>query len=283
MPQASSSPTAGVTPAESGYVSIGELELYYARYDGGEGTPLLLLHGGLLTSDLAFGPMIPQLTPTRPVITVDLEGHGHTALLDRPLSFAQMADDVAALLGELGLERVDVFGYSVGGLVSWQLAIQHPALVRKLIVVSAPAARDGWAPEILAAMGSLSAEAAAAMEATPLFAAYAAVAPRPEDWPELVTRVGELNTGEPYDWREAIAAIAAPTLYIVGDADSVLPEHTVEVLRLLGGGVVGDLAPLPASQLAVLPGTGHSAMLFRTDLLVPLIIGFLDAPMPEAE
>ncbi|MDQ3693895.1 MAG: alpha/beta hydrolase [Chloroflexota bacterium] len=267
--------------ADSGYVTIGDLELYYARYGGGAATPLLLLHGGLLTSDMAFSAMIPQLARARPVITVDLEGHGHTALVDRPLSFDQMADDVATLLGELSIDQVDVFGYSVGGAVAWQLVFRHPGLVRKLIVASAPFASEGWAPEIFGAMASLGPDAAAAMEATPLYTAYAAVAPNPGDWPELVTKVGELNTGQPYDWSEQIAAITVPTLYIVGDADSVLPEHTVELFRLLGGGVVGDLAPLPTAQLAVLPGTGHSAVLLRVDVLVPLIIDFLDASIPE--
>ena len=283
MSQASSSPTAGPLPAESGYVTIDGLDLYYERYGGGDATPLLLLHGGLLTSGLAFGAMVPHLTGGRPVITVDLEGHGRTALLDRPLSFQQMADDVATLLRELGLRHVDLFGFSVGGAVAWQLTFRHPEVVRKLVVASAPITREGWAPEIVSAMAGLNPEAAAAMEATPLYQAYAAVAPKPEDWPELVTSVGQLNTGQPYDWSEEVADITTPTLSIVGDADSVLPEHTVELFRLLGGGVVGDLAPLPNAQLAVLPGTNHSAVLARTDLLVPIITGFLDAPMPETD
>jgi pimeloyl-ACP methyl ester carboxylesterase len=271
------------TEPQAGYAEIDGLEMYYEVHGTATGShpPLLLLHGGLLTIDLAFGQLIPVLAQSRQVIAVELEGHGRSALTDRPLSYEQMADDTAALLGEIDLAQVDIFGYSLGGGVALQIAIRHPDLARKLVVASAPVRADGWHPEILGAMASLGPEAAAAMEATPLYQAYAAVAPNPDDWPNLVTRVGQLTTGE-YDWSADVAAIAAPTLLIFGDADSVRPEHIIEMLQVLGGGVVGDMGQTANVQLAVLPNTAHSAVLMQTDLLLAVIVPFLDAPMPES-
>lgn len=277
---ASETATPAPASAETGYVTVNGLEMYYERH--GTGEPLVLLHGGLMTIGL-FGPLLTDLAATRQVIAVELEGHGHTPLLDRPLTYEQMADDVAALIDQLGIEQTDVFGYSLGGGVAWQLAIRRPELVRKLVVASAPFRSDGWEPVVREAMAGLNAEAAEAMVETPLYQAYAGVAANPDDWPELVTKVGQLASGaaEDYNWSEDVQAIAAPTLIIVGDADSVNHEQTLELFRLRGGGVIGDFAPLPAAQLAVLPGTAHSAVLSRNDLLIPIVIPFLDAPMPD--
>jgi pimeloyl-ACP methyl ester carboxylesterase len=161
------------------------------------------------------------------------------------------------------------------------MAIRYPDLVRKLVVASTPFRTDGWHSEILGAMGGLNPEVAASMETTPLYEAYAAVAPRRDDWPVLVTKVGELTTST-YDWSEGVAAITAPTLLIYGDADSVRPDHIVELLELLGGGVVGDLGQTAKVQLAILPNTAHSAVLLQTDLLLAVIVPFLDAPLPES-
>lgn len=270
------------TPAadvESGYVSVGELEMYYERHGAG-GQPLVLLHGGLITIDLAFGMMIPAFAATRKVIAVEHQGHGHTADIDRPMSYEQMADDTVALLEEIGVTNADFFGYSLGGGVALQIAIRHPDMVRKLVLASTPFRGDGWHPAILGSMSALNEEAAAAMEATPLYDAYAAVAPRPEDWPRLVTKTGQLTTSE-YDWTDDVASITAPTLLIYGDADSVLPQHILELFELLGGAVVGDMGEVGRSQLAILPNTGHSAVLMRTDLILPILIPYLDAPMPD--
>lgn len=265
----------------SGYAPVNGLELYYEIH--GEGQPLVLLHGGLMTIDL-IGTLLPALAKSRQVIAVELEGHGHTPLMDRPLTYEQMADDVSGLIEHLDLGQPDVFGYSLGGGVAWRLAIRHPDLVRKLVAASAPVRGEGWAPEIRGAMAGLNAEAAAAMVETPLYQAYVEVAPNPDDWPKLVASVGQLASGaaQEYDWSAEVQAIEAPTLVIVGDADSVLPEQTVELFRLLGGGVIGDLGPLPNTQLAILPGTAHSALLDRTELLIPIVVPFLDAPLSEA-
>ncbi len=265
-----------------GYASVNGLEMYYEIH--GTGQPLVLLHGGLMTIDL-FGQLLPDLARTRQVVAVELQAHGRTADIDRPLSYEQMADDVAALIEQLGLEQVDIFGFSLGGGVALQTTIQRPELVRKLVLAATPYKTDGWAPEILAATATLNTEAAAAMVETPFYEAYVNVAPHPDDWPTLVTKTGQLVSGqtEVYDWTPGVAAIETPTLLIFGDADSVRPEHIVEMFRLLGGWVVGDLNSLPNARLAVLPGTAHTPLFTRGELLLAVIVPFLDAPMPEAE
>lgn len=261
---------------QSGYAPVNGLELYYEVH--GAGDPLVLLHGGFGTIDLMFGGLIPELAKSRRVIAVELQGHGHTADIDRAIRYEFMADDIAGLLQQLDIEQADVFGYSLGGAVAWQLAIRHPDLIRKLIVASAPAKRDGWYPVALQGMASITPEI---MSRTPLYDAYLQAAPRPEDFSRFVSKLMTLMKEE-YDWSAEIAALTMPTLIVVGDADSMRPEHVTELFALRGGGVPGDFGPLPAGQLVVLPGTAHSALLFRADLLLPAMTAFLDAPMPDA-
>jgi pimeloyl-ACP methyl ester carboxylesterase len=273
---AAATPAASPSPAESGYAPVNGLNMYYEIH--GAGQPLILLHGGLSTIDLSFGAVLPTLAQGRQAIAVELQGHGHTADIDRPFSYEAMADDIAALIAYLGLQNVDLYGFSLGGGVSWQTAIRHPELVRKLVIASAPIKRDGWYPQVLAGMAQMNAAAAQAMMQTPLYEAYARVAPKPEDWPALVTKTGQIQAKD-YDWSDAVRAITAPTQIVIGDSDSVRPEHALETFRLLGGGVPGDFGPLPRGQFAVLPGTAHSALPGRADLLLPDILPFLDAPM----
>jgi pimeloyl-ACP methyl ester carboxylesterase len=278
---------------ESGRVSIDGLEMYYEIHGTGEtppsggggqgGGPLVLMHGGLQTIDL-MAEFVAELAQLRQVIAVELEGHGHTPLRGGPLSYEQMADDVAALAAELGLTQVDLLGYSLGGGVAWQVAIRHPQLVRRQIVISAPVKTEGWALEMREATGAFSPEIAQEYMEFPLYTAYAAVAPRPEEWPDLVTRVGTLASSreEAYDWTAEVQGLSIPIQIIIGDADSVLLAPALELFQLLGGGVIGDFAPLPAVQLGIIPGTAHAAVLGRTDVLIPMVAPFLDAPMPEA-
>ena len=267
--------------APGSYASVNGLNMYYEIH--GTGKPLVLLHGGLATIDVLFGQLLPPLAQTRQVIAVELQAHGHTADIERPLSFELMADDIAALIKHLGLEQADLFGFSLGGGVALQTAIRHPEVVRKLVVVSAPSKRDGWYPEVLVGMASMNAEAAEAMVGSPMHQAYVSVAPKPEDWSALVAKSGQLLRQD-YDWSTAVASITAPTLIVVGDADSVRPAHAVELFGLLGGGKVdGAMGGLPHSQLAMLPGTTHFSILARTDLLLPIITPFLEAPMPKAD
>ncbi len=271
--------TDAATPAvvESGYAPVNGLDLYYEIH-GAPGpagtTPLLMLHGGFATVELMFGTLLPALAQGRQVIAAELQGHGHTADSDRPLGFETMADDIAALLDHLAIPRVDLFGYSLGGGVGLRTAIQHPALIRKLVLLSTVFRRDGWAPEALAGMSGLNAAAAVAMEATPLYDAYVRVAPRPEDWPRLVEKMG-IFLAEDYDWTTEVAALTQPAQIVVGDSDSVLLGHAIEHFTLRGGGVPGDFGPLPASELAILPRTAHSAITFRADLLLPIVPPFL--------
>ena len=272
---------ANTTP-QTGYAAVNGLKMYYEIH--GTGRPLFVLHGAYMTID-AMGEIVPSLAETRQVIGVELQGHGHTADVDRPLSYEQMADDTAALLRHLGIEEADVFGFSMGGAAALQVAIRHPEVVRKLVVASASYTSDGMHPELLEMTPTITPEAFAG---SPIEEEYLRVAPNPDDFPTLVAKLKQLDM-EPFAWApEDIQRIEAPTLIVIGDSDAIRLEHAVEMFRLLGGGVMGDLAGLPKSQLAVLPGTVHfvpsgSAVLDRADWLVAMIGGFLDAPISETE
>jgi pimeloyl-ACP methyl ester carboxylesterase len=264
------------------YAEVNGLRMYYEVH--GNGMPLVLLHGAYMTID-AMGEILPGLAETRQVIAVELQGHGRTADVNRELSYETMADDVAALTEHLGIEEADVFGFSMGGGVALQVAIRHPGVVRKLVVASASYASDHMHAELLEMIPSITPEAFAG---SPIEETYLRIAPNPEDFPTLVAKLKRLDM-EPFAWApEDIRGISAPTLLIVGDSDVIHLEHAVEMFRLLGGGVMGDLSGLPKSQLAVLPGTTHfippgSAVLDRADWLLSIIPQFLDAPVPEEE
>ena len=260
------------------YAEVHGLTMYYEIH--GTGKPLVLLHGGLATIEMLFGQLLPPLVKSRQVIAVELQAHGHTADIDRPLRYELMADDIAALISHLGLEQTDLFGYSLGGGVALQTAIRHPEVVRKLVIASTPFKQNGWYPEVLAGMASMDAEA---MVGSPMYDAYVRAAPRPEDWPRLIAKVRQLLTAEAYDWAQDVVAIKAPTLIVIGDADSIRLAHAVELFGLLGGGKAdAAMGNLSNAQLAVLPGTTHFSILARSDLLLAIITPFLDAPMPMA-
>ena len=260
----------------TGYGPVNGLNMYYEIH--GTGPPMVVLHGAYMTIEL-MGELVPGLARSRQVIAVEFQAHGHTADIDRPITYEHLADDTAALLRHLGIGQADVYGYSLGGGVALQVAIRHPALVRKLVVVSASYTSDGMYPEVLAAIEQLTPELFAG---TPWREAYDRTAPHPEAFPALVAKLKDLDL-TPFAWPpEAVRAITAPTLIVIGDADGTRPEHAVEMFRLRGGGVFGDLAGLPAAQLAVLPGTTHVGMLDRAEWLLAMIPPFLDAPPPEA-
>jgi pimeloyl-ACP methyl ester carboxylesterase len=260
---------------QTGYASVNGLDMYYEVH--GTGRPLVLLHGALSTTSVDFGAVLPSLAKTRQVIAVEQQAHGHTADIDRPLTTKAMAADTVALLRQLGIEQADLFGYSMGAGIALQIALEHPDLVRKLAVASAAYTLDGLHPGLLEGLEQLTPEALAG---TPFEQAYAREAPKPEDWPTLVAKVKVLNSQIPEWPADAIRSIAAPTLIIIGDSDIVRPEHAVEMFRLLGGGVIGDVAGLPRSQLAVLPGTTHITLVHRGGWLSSMIGEFLDAPVP---
>ena len=267
---------ANATP-QSGYAPVNGLEMYYEIH--GTGEPLVLLHSSFYAIEM-WGPFLASLAETRQVIAVEFQGHGHTADIDRPLSYEQLADDVAALMEHVGIKQADVVGHSIGANTALQVAIRHPERVRKLVPISGKYRFDGEHPELLAALEMMTPDVFAG---TPYEDAYLRNAPNPENFPVLMEKLKALFAKE-YAWpEEDIRAIAAPTLLLIGDSDTIRPEHAVELFRLLGGGVVGDLFGLPSSQLAILPGTTHrSIVVERADEVVAMIEAFLAAPMPDA-
>src|SRR5918995_4654375 len=217
------------------YAQVGDLSMYYELH--GQGRPLVLLHGAYMTAD-TFGPLLPGLAKTRQVIVPEMQGHGRTADIDRPITYEQMADDTAALVRHLDIENADFVGYSMGGAIALQVAIRHPEVVRKLAMLSSGFASDSAHPEALEMFPSISPEMFAG---SPIEEEYKRIAPNPDDFPNLVWKLKELDTTE-FSWPEDdIRAISAPTLIVVGDSDVVTLEHTVKLFRLRGGGVMGDL------------------------------------------
>ncbi len=266
------------TTIQTGYAPVNGLQMYYETY-GGAGQPLVLLHGAFSAIGTSFGALLPGLAKSRQVIGFDLQAHGHTADIDRPLSLEQMADDVAAAIRYLGHERADVFGYSMGAGVALHLVIRHPDVVRKLILASVTYNLSGVHPGLMGGFGEMRPEM---MYGSPWHTEYLQIAPRPEDFNTLFAKKTEMDRGIKDIPAETIRAIKAPTLLIIGDSDLVRPEHAVEMFRLLGGGVFGDTpAGLPNSQLAILPGTSHVTVVQRVDLLLSIIPAFLDAPVKE--
>ena len=264
--------------AARGYANVNNLTMYYEIH--GEGRPLVLLPGAMGTIESCFANLMPMLARTRRVIAAELQGHGRTPDVDRPLSYEQMGDDLAGLLLALDIDVADFVGYSMGGAAAFQLALRHPSVVRRLVVAGGTCYRpDGLYPEMQPGSRSPTPEDLAG---SPWHQAYLDVAPDPAAWPTLVARVGELDAGFAGWSADEVRSLQAPTLLMIGDSDIVRPEHTMEMFRLLGGGVVGDLVGLPASQLAVLPGTSHVGLLERVDWLHSMITGFLD-PTKEDE
>jgi pimeloyl-ACP methyl ester carboxylesterase len=255
--------------------------MYYEIHgaDRQEGAvPVLLLHGAYMTT-ADFGPLLPGLAAGRRVVVCDLQGHGRTGDADRPITYEGMADDAAALLDHLGIARVDVVGFSMGGGAALQLAVRHPQVLRALVSISAGFRSDAMQPELLEMIPTITPEMFAG---SPFEATYRQVAPEPDRFPDLVRKLKELDE-TPFAWpAEDIRGITAPTLVVLGDADAVVPEHGVEMLRLLGGGGMGDLTGVGRARLAILPGTTHfippgSGVLDRSDWLLAMIADFLDA------
>jgi pimeloyl-ACP methyl ester carboxylesterase len=259
------------------YADFNGVSLHYEEHGSGE--PLVLLHGGIGAGEM-FEPIVPALAAGRRVITVDLQGHGGTADVDRPLRPETMADDVAALIEHLGLERADLMGYSLGGAVALRTAIQHPERVRRLVLVSVPFSRDGSHPEVVQSMDQFSPELAPMLQQSPVYETYARLAPRVEDWPVLIAKTADLLHAD-YDWRTEAEQLQPPTMLVYADADSVRPAHIVESYGLLGGGLRDahwDGSLRPTARLAILPGTTHYDI-YTSRALAPAAIGFLDAEL----
>ena len=258
----------------NGYAAVNGLNLYYEIHGEGSGVPLVLLHGGVV-GILMFGPTLPALAASRRVIAVELQGHGRTADIDRPLSFEALADDIAALLAHLDIAQADVLGCSLGGGVALQLAIRHPEKVRRLVIVAAPAKHAGWYPEVRADFARMDAATAEPMKQSPLAEIYPAI-----DWGVLFTKLGALLRQD-YDWSQQVAAFQMPVLLVYADADAIRPSHIVEFYNLLGGGRRDaglDGSGRSKNQLAILPGRTHYDVL-TAPLLPAVVRGFLDAPL----
>ncbi|WP_232661809.1 alpha/beta fold hydrolase [Pseudonocardia sp. TRM90224] len=271
-------PAPGSAPRTTGYLPVDGIDVYYEVHGAArEGkAPLVLLHGGLVAIDMSFGGMIPRLAADRQVIAIEQQGHGHTADRSGPLSYDRMAADTVAVLRHLGVGRADVFGYSMGGVTALKLGIQHPDLVRKLVVASAAFDKAGYYPGVLEGIAAMSPDNFAGSGLPEI---YASVAPDPGAWTGLVEKVKQLDLQFQGVPPEQIASIAAATLVIVGDSDDVSIAHAARLFELLGGGTPGDHKGLPDAQLTVLPATGHLGVLTeRSDAVVATTTAFLDRP-----
>jgi pimeloyl-ACP methyl ester carboxylesterase len=260
------------------YADVNGLHLYYETH--GTGRPLVLIHGGLASSEM-FGPILPTLAEHHQVIALDLQGHGRTADIDRPLDIGLMADDIAALIDHLGLEKPDLVGYSLGGGVAMQTAVKYPDKIRKLVVASQNLTPDALDPALRAQQGQVNAAAAEFMKDTPMYKLYQKVAPRPEDFGRLLDKIGEMMK-EDYDHTEVVRALQVPTLLVHADADMAPPSHAVEMFKLLDGGLrdggwMGENRPKGGHALAILPGLTHYNV-GGSPLFAAVTLSFLDAP-----
>jgi pimeloyl-ACP methyl ester carboxylesterase len=265
---------AAQSPLRSGYVEANGVHYYYEVH--GQGEPLLLLHGGLGSIDM-FGPLLPALAEGREVIAVDLHGHGRTRLGDRAIDYVDLGDDLAIVLSALGYDQVDVMGYSFGGGAALRIAVQHPTLVRRLVVVSAGFANDGYHPDLLPMQAQVGAAMAEAMKDTPMYRSYAAVAPDVAEFPRLLDNMGELMR-TPFDWADDVRKLAMPVMLVYGDADMFRLDHIVAFYQLLGGGLrdAGWMREhMSTNRLAILPDLTHYEI-FMAPQLVPAVLPFLD-------
>lgn len=279
---AQSSKTPPLAPTSSGHAPAAEgLRVYYEIY--GKGEPIVLMAGGFGDASSMMQTIIP-LSRERQVISIDLEGHGRTPLRATPMSHEKLGDDVAAVLRHLKISRADVAGYSHGGDAAIRMAIQHPAMVRNLIVISTAAERDGWYPEVLKGMEAVSSAQADQMKQTPLYERYAAVSPHPEQFPLLLDRMGELMKKD-YDWRAEIGNLRVPTLLLFADHDAVSMRHVAEFFALFDGGVRDagwdDKPKFSRGRLAIIPGYTHYNFGQGPDI-ARVIEAYLDQPTSKA-
>jgi pimeloyl-ACP methyl ester carboxylesterase len=259
----------------TGYAPVNGVNVYWDRRGSG-GTPLVVVHGGYGTVS-ENSDLLDQLAAERAVIAIELQGHGHTRDIDRRFTFEDFGDDIAGVIENLGLGQADVLGHSLGGGAALRCAIQHPSLVRRLVILSAPCRRDAWHPEVIAGFDNMSAATLfGQLQQAPMYQAYQQVAPDPDAFPALIDKTADLLR-QPYDWTKEVAALEMPVLLVYGDADSIPPSHAAEFFALLDGGLRDAMlggSPPPASRLAILPGVTHYDL--ATDpRLEPVISGFL--------
>jgi pimeloyl-ACP methyl ester carboxylesterase len=257
-------------PAGSGYAPVNGIKVYYEIY--GEGRPLVLLHGAFYTIDMNWGLMIPELSKTRKVIAIEMQGHGHSPFSERELSIATLASDVEKVMDYLKIDSADVAGYSMGGSVAYQFAVQSPKRLRKLVIISSTYKTNGWLPVVNGAFKDFKPEF---FDNTPLQAGYDAVAPDKTKWRKYLEQMFAFaqvpfNVGD-----SNIAKIAAPVLIISGDNDGTDKIELIKTYQLLGGGVTADMQPMPKSQLAIVPSQGHVSLMMETTTLLDYMNSFL--------
>jgi pimeloyl-ACP methyl ester carboxylesterase len=269
--------TTTTTPAAAqkhGHLAVNGLRYYYEIHGSGE--PLLLLHGGLGSIEM-FGPVLRSFAQGRTVIAVDLHGHGRTELGDRPIDLIDQGNDMAEIVKQLGFAKVDAMGYSLGAAVAFRFAVQHPDAVRRLVLVSAAFSSDGFYPELRALQGQVNAAAAPMMKDTPMYKSYVKIAPRPEDFPRLLDRLGDYMR-KSYDWTDDVKKLRVQTMLVWGDGDMFRPEHMVQFYQLLGGGLKDagwGRENLSKNRLAILPDLTHYDI-FMAPQLVATVRPFLD-------
>lgn len=250
---------------ESGYADVNGLHMYYEIHGEG-GTPLALLHGGVMTIDLTYAGLIPALATRHRVIAVEFQAHGRTADIDRDMTYAALAGDVVALLDHLGVDRTHVVGHSMGGGTALELAVSHPDRLLSVVPISAGVRPEGTHPDLAdPSTYATSTRMPTAQDFADMSEAYARLSPHPERFEQLPMRT--MTTVEAWTgWTdEQLAAITAPVLVVLGDHDFTTAAH---------GAVMQEL--IPGSQLAILPGTTHMQAPRRADLLLPMLAAFLD-------
>lgn len=265
----------GTAFAEAETVEVNGMKMYYEV--SGEGEPLVVLHGAYMNIP-SMGAIIPKLAETHKVYAIEFQGHGRTTDIDRPITYPNLADDVAAFMDAVKLEKADVFGYSMGAAAGLQLAIRHPDKVNKLAAASVGYDAEGWQPEFKAFIPQMTVEMFVGM---PFAEDYRKLAANPDGFPDLVKKLIQLEK-EPMAWEADVKALKTSVLVIAGDADVATLEHTVALFRLLGGGAMGDMGkPLSPSRLAILPATSHTAVINQTELLEAFIEPFLKGETPK--
>ncbi|APO72642.1 alpha/beta hydrolase family protein (plasmid) [Rhizobium gallicum] len=256
-------------------VKVNGMQIYYEV--SGDGDPLVVLHGAYMNIP-SMGTIIPKLAKTHKVYALELQGHGRTTDIDRPITYPNLADDVAAFMDAVGLNKADIFGYSMGAAAGLQVAIRHPEKVNKLIAASVAYDAEGWQPEFRAFIPQMTVEMFVGM---PFAKDYRKLAANPDGFPALVKKLIALEH-EPMAWEADVKAVKTPVLIVTGDADVATLEHSVAMFRLLGGGTMGDMGkPLPTSRLAVMPATSHTAVINQPELLQAFIEPFLKGETPK--
>jgi len=266
----SSSSGQQIKPSNSGYAPVNGIKVYYEVY--GEGRPLVLLHGAFYTIDMNWGQLIPELSKTRKVIAIEMQGHGHTPFSDRELSITTLASDIEKVMDYLKIDSADVAGFSMGGSVAYQFAVQSSKRVRKLVIISSTYKTSGWLPIVNGGFKDFKPEF---FDNTPIKTAYDAVAPDKTKWRKFLEQMFAFakvpfNVGD-----SNISKIAAPVLIISGDNDGTDKVELMKTYQLLGGGVSADLQPMPKSQLAIVPSQGHVSLMMQTTTLLVYMNSFL--------